>query len=113
MQVLQRLDGLYIKATYLPDQAESSVSNVTMEVAVPYGDPSLDPVATSVEECACPSSYTGKQRAAEAPQSTPNTILVWGPLVELLSNLVEGNVFRRLFINGGNLFVDIMCTKRY
>ena len=59
MQVLQKLDGLYIKATYLETQLECTISNVTLEMAVQYGDPQFDRVASSVEECACPSSYTG------------------------------------------------------
>ena len=60
MQVLQRLDGLYIKGTYLVNQLECTISNVTLSMAVEYGDPNYDRPASSVEECACPSSYTGQ-----------------------------------------------------
>ena len=59
MQVLQKLDGLYIKASYLVGQQECTIFNVTLSMAVQYGDPNFDRPASSVEECACPSSYTG------------------------------------------------------
>ena len=68
MQVLQRLDGLYIKGTYLVNQLECTISNVTISMAVEYGDPNYDRPASSVEECACPSSYTGQSQSATVPQ---------------------------------------------
>ena len=65
MQVLQRLDGLYIKASYLAGQQECTISNVTISMAREFGDPNFDYPARSVEECACPSSYTGQSAAQQ------------------------------------------------
>ncbi|XP_053136681.1 basement membrane-specific heparan sulfate proteoglycan core protein isoform X4 [Hemicordylus capensis] len=57
LMALADVDVLMIRASYSERPAESRVSDIHMDVAVPHST-GLDP-AVEVEECACPTGYRG------------------------------------------------------
>ncbi|XP_077368177.1 basement membrane-specific heparan sulfate proteoglycan core protein isoform X9 [Festucalex cinctus] len=57
LMALSDVSALLIRATYADNMAESSISDIKMDIAVPHStgnEPALE-----VEECACPQGYTG------------------------------------------------------
>ncbi|XP_031463809.1 basement membrane-specific heparan sulfate proteoglycan core protein isoform X8 [Phasianus colchicus] len=57
LMVLQRLEGILVRAVYDGRMASVGLSDVAMDVTGP-GDTGLEP-AVDVEECRCPVGYTG------------------------------------------------------
>lgn len=57
MMVLADLDDILIRASYSTEMRSSSISDVSMEVAVPNYS-GLTP-ALEVEQCRCPPGYQG------------------------------------------------------
>ncbi|XP_077403679.1 basement membrane-specific heparan sulfate proteoglycan core protein isoform X10 [Vanacampus margaritifer] len=57
LMALSDVSALLIRATYADNMAESSISDIKMDIAVPHStgnEPALE-----VEECACPQGYRG------------------------------------------------------
>ncbi|XP_078806360.1 basement membrane-specific heparan sulfate proteoglycan core protein isoform X18 [Oryzias latipes] len=57
LMALADVDVFMIRATYADNLAESSISDVQMDIAVPHS--TGNEVALEVEECACPLGYRG------------------------------------------------------
>ncbi|MGH0151148.1 UNVERIFIED_CONTAM: hypothetical protein FKN15_057921 [Acipenser sinensis] len=57
MMVLADLDEILVRASYSTDMLSTSISGVSMEVAVPT--PTSLPQALEVEQCGCPPGYQG------------------------------------------------------
>uniref|UniRef100_A0A9J8A8W2 Heparan sulfate proteoglycan 2 n=1 Tax=Cyprinus carpio carpio TaxID=630221 RepID=A0A9J8A8W2_CYPCA len=57
LMALADISVFMIRATYAYNMAESSISNIQMDIAVPH--PTGTERALEVEECACPQGYTG------------------------------------------------------
>ncbi|XP_073678802.1 basement membrane-specific heparan sulfate proteoglycan core protein-like [Garra rufa] len=57
LMALAEINVFMIRATYADNMAESSVSNIQMDIAVPHS--TGNDRALEVEECACPQGYTG------------------------------------------------------
>ncbi|XP_058618888.1 basement membrane-specific heparan sulfate proteoglycan core protein isoform X15 [Onychostoma macrolepis] len=57
LMALADINILMIRATYADNMAESSISNIQMDIAVPHS--TGNDRALEVEECACPQGYTG------------------------------------------------------
>uniref|UniRef100_A0A673N5J0 Cell adhesion molecule-related/down-regulated by oncogenes n=1 Tax=Sinocyclocheilus rhinocerous TaxID=307959 RepID=A0A673N5J0_9TELE len=57
LMALADISIFMIRATYADNMAESSVSNIQMDIAVPHS--TGNERALEVEECACPQGYTG------------------------------------------------------
>ncbi|XP_069775261.1 basement membrane-specific heparan sulfate proteoglycan core protein isoform X3 [Narcine bancroftii] len=57
LMVLADLDEILIRATYSTDMISTSLSDVSMEIAVPFY--TNRPQALEVEECRCPPGYQG------------------------------------------------------
>ncbi|XP_057175223.1 basement membrane-specific heparan sulfate proteoglycan core protein isoform X6 [Triplophysa rosa] len=57
LMALADISVFMIRATYGDNMAESSISNIQMDIAVPHSTGSE--TALEVEECACPQGYTG------------------------------------------------------
>uniref|UniRef100_A0A672L9B0 Heparan sulfate proteoglycan 2 n=1 Tax=Sinocyclocheilus grahami TaxID=75366 RepID=A0A672L9B0_SINGR len=57
LMALADISVFMIRATYADNMAESSISNLQMDIAVPHS--TGNERALEVEECACPQGYTG------------------------------------------------------
>ncbi|XP_061544566.1 basement membrane-specific heparan sulfate proteoglycan core protein isoform X9 [Phycodurus eques] len=57
LMALADVSGLLIRATYADNMAESSISDIKMDIAVPHS--TGNERALEVEECACPQGYSG------------------------------------------------------
>ncbi|XP_051515995.1 basement membrane-specific heparan sulfate proteoglycan core protein isoform X1 [Myxocyprinus asiaticus] len=57
LMALADVSVFMIRATYADNMAESSISNIQMDIAVPHS--TGNDRALEVEECACPQGYTG------------------------------------------------------
>uniref|UniRef100_A0A671MPU9 Basement membrane-specific heparan sulfate proteoglycan core protein-like n=1 Tax=Sinocyclocheilus anshuiensis TaxID=1608454 RepID=A0A671MPU9_9TELE len=57
LMALADISVFMIRATYAYNMAESSISNIQMDIAVPHS--TGNERALEVEECACPQGYTG------------------------------------------------------
>uniref|UniRef100_A0A671K0Q1 Basement membrane-specific heparan sulfate proteoglycan core protein-like n=1 Tax=Sinocyclocheilus anshuiensis TaxID=1608454 RepID=A0A671K0Q1_9TELE len=57
LMALAHISVFMIRATYADNMAESSISNIQMDIAVPHS--TGNERALEVEECACPQGYTG------------------------------------------------------
>ncbi|KAL1250062.1 hypothetical protein QQF64_021067, partial [Cirrhinus molitorella] len=57
LMALADINVFMIRATYADNMAESSISNIQMDIAVPHSTGNNR--ALEVEECACPQGYTG------------------------------------------------------
>ncbi|XP_067227657.1 basement membrane-specific heparan sulfate proteoglycan core protein isoform X17 [Chanodichthys erythropterus] len=57
LMALADISLFMIRATYADNMAESSISNIQMDIAVPHS--TGNERALEVEECACPQGYTG------------------------------------------------------
>ncbi|XP_050953195.1 basement membrane-specific heparan sulfate proteoglycan core protein isoform X16 [Labeo rohita] len=57
LMALADINVFMIRATYADNMAESSMSNIQMDIAVPHS--TGNDRALEVEECACPQGYTG------------------------------------------------------
>ncbi|XP_049611156.2 basement membrane-specific heparan sulfate proteoglycan core protein isoform X2 [Syngnathus scovelli] len=57
LMALADVSALHIRATYADNMAESSISDIKMDVAVPHS--TGNERALEVEECACPQGYKG------------------------------------------------------
>ncbi|XP_016113250.1 LOW QUALITY PROTEIN: basement membrane-specific heparan sulfate proteoglycan core protein-like [Sinocyclocheilus grahami] len=57
LMALANISVFMIRATYAYNMAESSISNIQMDIAVPHS--TGNERALEVEECACPQGYTG------------------------------------------------------
>lgn len=57
MMVLADLDDILVRASYYTEMRSSSISEVSMEVAVPNYSGLAQ--ALEVEQCRCPSAYQG------------------------------------------------------
>ncbi|CAI6343431.1 unnamed protein product [Macrosiphum euphorbiae] len=58
MQVLQNLDGIYIRATYWEPTVTTRISSISLETAQEEYIQSKE-IALSVEQCQCPANYVG------------------------------------------------------
>ncbi|CAG0878724.1 unnamed protein product [Darwinula stevensoni] len=58
MQVLYKLDGLYIRGNYWNPTAEARLSNISMPLGIEDFFDGAEP-ASSIEQCQCPPSYRG------------------------------------------------------
>ncbi|VVC44657.1 Hypothetical protein CINCED_3A025090 [Cinara cedri] len=58
MQVLQNLNGIYIRATYWEPTVTTRISNILLETAQEEYIPSKE-IALPVEQCQCPANYVG------------------------------------------------------
>ncbi|KAL3228172.1 hypothetical protein MRX96_004084 [Rhipicephalus microplus] len=65
MLVLQNVEGIFVRASFDSELAESSIHGLEMDSAS-YSSPK-NPPASSVEQCACPTGYTGNSCENCAP----------------------------------------------
>ncbi|CAN7987967.1 unnamed protein product, partial [Ixodes pacificus] len=65
MMVLQNIEGIFVRASFDDELAESSIQNLEMDSAS-YSSPK-NPPATFVEQCSCPTGYTGNSCENCAP----------------------------------------------
>ncbi|KAL1421369.1 hypothetical protein MTO96_000452 [Rhipicephalus appendiculatus] len=65
MLVLQNVEGIFIRASFDSELAESSIHGLEMDSAS-YSSPK-NPPASSVEQCSCPTGYTGNSCENCAP----------------------------------------------
>ncbi|XP_040361206.1 basement membrane-specific heparan sulfate proteoglycan core protein isoform X5 [Ixodes scapularis] len=65
MMALQNIEGIFVRASFDDELAESSIQNLEMESAS-YSSPK-NPPATFVEQCSCPTGYTGNSCENCAP----------------------------------------------
>ncbi|CAN7986822.1 unnamed protein product [Ixodes hexagonus] len=65
MLALQNVEGIFIRASFDEELAESSIQNLEMDSAS-YSSPK-NPPATFVEQCSCPTGYTGNSCENCAP----------------------------------------------
>ncbi|KAG2459685.1 PGBM protein, partial [Polypterus senegalus] len=68
LMALANIGVFMIRATYAERMIESSISNIRMDIAVPYSTGKEK--ASEVEECACPTGYSGPSCQQEATSET-------------------------------------------
>ena len=57
LKILARVDGILIRATHHTAMESSSLSDISMDTAVPHN--TGQEVASTVEDCSCPPGYVG------------------------------------------------------
>uniref|UniRef100_A0A8C4QTP0 Uncharacterized protein n=1 Tax=Eptatretus burgeri TaxID=7764 RepID=A0A8C4QTP0_EPTBU len=59
MEILAEVNAIMIKASYGSSMEESRISDISLEVAVPYNGNIPTKTALQIEKCDCPAGYTG------------------------------------------------------
>uniref|UniRef100_UPI00358F1135 laminin subunit alpha-1-like n=1 Tax=Myxine glutinosa TaxID=7769 RepID=UPI00358F1135 len=59
MEILAEVKAIVIKASYGTSMEESRISDISLEVAVPYNGGIPTKKASQIEKCDCPAGYTG------------------------------------------------------